>query len=72
MDKMLALILLLVAAILVGGCDYLMPTVEKSKTEKRQLEQLELQTEALVRIADALERRDQNANNRHRDMEQVG
>ena len=37
------------------GCDYIQPGVEKSKTEKKQLKQLERQTVALERIATAVE-----------------
>lgn len=45
------------------SCDYIVPNVEKSKTEKEQLEQLKIQNNLLIdqnkqlaRIADALEK----------------
>lgn len=37
------------------GCDFIMPSVEKSKTEKKQLAELQRQNSILERIAVAIE-----------------
>jgi len=50
-------VLCVFTALLIGGCDYIMPRVEKSKTEKKQLQQLIRQNEILERIATAIEGR---------------
>ena len=50
--KLLIIILLL----LLSGCDYFMSDVEKSKTEKKQYQELVEQNQHLDRIANALEK----------------
>ena len=47
--------IILLFLIFIVGCDYMMPTVQKSITEKKQLEELQRQNDILERIAVALE-----------------
>jgi len=54
MSKVLSLVLV-ICLLSLSGCAWIMPNVDKARTERRQEELLERQCEAIERIADVLE-----------------